>query len=208
MISILFSLIIGGARSSGAGVTYYSGTYPETHWALQYPTLADESVVAIIHAEGLTFGVRLHPFDRRGYRGLVMLIDPDMASTLNRRYTLREKLGLQRALALVSEAYERRGMIAQTLVLGNNAHSFDHDRCEIILGNSAEPLLLHGHVVGRGDPRTAYAGDVPLDGPPLGEVFEVRGEMKPWAAGEPGRVASALREAMAHVLSEVTVVDH
>lgn len=39
-----------------------------------------------------------------------------------------------------------------------------------------EPSLIHGHVIGRGNPELCYVGAVPLGGPIPGALFNMRGE--------------------------------
>jgi hypothetical protein len=46
----------------------------------------------------------------------------------------------------------------------------------VICGNEHEPLLCHGHIIGRGDPLHEYIVGVPLGGPLPGHIFNVRGK--------------------------------
>lgn len=153
---------------------YYTGTYPSDHWALQYPNKTDENFVALFEIDDIQISVIMNPKDSRGYRSIVSLVAKDMATTINREYTLQEQLAFYKALAIVAKAYEMEGLIAQTLVLGNNSHQLDADS-NVIVGNAKEPSMLHGHVFGRGDPNQAYIGNVKLKGPPAGKFFTLSG---------------------------------
>ena len=79
-------------------------------------------------------------------------------------------------MALVTEAYTRIVPIAQNAVAGNNAHSFDPNTGIIQLGTHEEPIFLHGHVFGRGNPEERYIEDVSLDGPIPGLLFDMRAQ--------------------------------
>ena len=75
----------------------------------------------------------------------------------------------------VAAEYEAEGMVAQVEVAGNNAHSFVDGIFAI--GTTGEPGMLHGHVIGRGDPAACYAESKSvLGGPPPGRLFNMRGD--------------------------------
>ncbi len=76
---------------------------------------------------------------------------------------------------MVAHAYEKLGLIAQIEVLGNNAHAFDAQSCATLVGSAQEPSMLHGHVLGRGNPSHDYIRGVSLKGPRPGEIFKLRG---------------------------------
>jgi probable phosphoglycerate mutase len=178
-------------------------SYPSGHWALEPYTLMDPKVIALVRFEQLDYAVFLHPEDKRGYRSLVRLINNDqMISTLNREYTSTERIGLALTMALVTEAYTRFVPIAQNSVAGNNAHSFDSKTGTIQLGSSQEPIFLHGHVFGRGNPEEKYVEDVQLDGPMPGVIFDMRAQspQEPgndkkvhWKSGEMSKVVRRLK---------------
>jgi broad specificity phosphatase PhoE len=105
-----------------------------------------------------------------------------MVSTINRNYTSSERIGLALTMALVTEAYARIVPIAQNAVVGNNAHSFDPQTRIIQLGTQEEPVFLHGHVFGRGNPEEKYIENVSLDGPIPGVIFDLRAQ----SSHEPG----------------------
>ncbi len=152
-------------------------SYPSCHWALEPFTLTDSKAIALVRFEQLDYAVFLHPEDKRGYRSLVRLINNDrMISTINREYTSTERIGLALTMSLVTEAYTRFVPIAQNAVAGNNAHSFDPKTGTIQLGSLQEPIFLHGHVFGRGNPEEKYIEDVQLDGPVPGLIFDMRAQ--------------------------------
>jgi 2,3-bisphosphoglycerate-dependent phosphoglycerate mutase len=150
---------------------------PSNHWALQPLSLTDTSVIALAYFERSMYAVYMHPHDKRGYRSIVRLIDNDaMLSTLNRVYSTSERIGLALLMASVTESYTRILPIAQNMVAGNNAHKFDSIMRTIQLGTSEEPIFLHGHIVGRGDPDEHYIENIPLDGPVPGLIFDFRAQ--------------------------------
>ena len=151
--------------------------YPPHHWVLQPLTLTDLNVVALVYFQQCDYAVYLNPSDKRGYRSIVRLINNDrMLSTINREYTSSERIGLALSMAMVTDAYARIVPIAQNVVAGNNAHSFDPQTGTVHMGTVDEPIFLHGHVYGRGNPKENYIADVPLDGPVPGLVFDLRAQ--------------------------------
>ena len=150
---------------------------PSNHWALQPLSLADTSVVALAYYERSTYAVYIHPNDKRGYRSIVRLIDNEaMSSTLNRAYSTSERIGLALLMASVTEAYTRIVPIGQNIVAGNNAHKFDPTTGTLQLGTANEPISLHGHVIGRGNPEEHYIDGIALDGPVPGLIFDLRAQ--------------------------------
>ncbi len=186
---------------------YFEGTYHHDHWALQSYHLDDPKVVALVYYEDLEYAVYLNPPGRRGYHGLVRFIDnSDMESTLNRDYTARERAGLGMVLQLVADAYTRIVPIAQTSVLGNNAHVFRDG--VTFMGHEGEPSFLHGHIIGRGNPDAEYVEGLELGGPIPGEVFDFRatkpsipgnGAKLLWEEGQMELVVPRLREAIEQI---------
>jgi hypothetical protein len=171
----------------GTAPTYYTGSYPAKHFSLDNGATRPEWWVTTLKIKPVGgigseshMMVKLNPSDARGYRALVVLVTPsavDMPGTLNRPYSLGEKQALYRALALVAHVYESLGLVAQTEVAGNNAHSWTDGK--LVLGTPSEPIMLHGHVLGRGDPGRAYVPGLPdfhLGGPPPGRLFNMRGD--------------------------------
>lgn len=130
-----------------------------------------------------------------------------MSSTFNRDYTVEEKFALNTALCILSTAYENFGLIAQTEIAGNNSQSLT-ELGEIVLGNKREPSLLHGHIIGRGNPDHAYIGNVPLRGPAAGAMFNMRGDgvdkgneaKTKWENGQRECVAEAIAHEVSHIL--------
>jgi len=152
-------------------------SYPSHHWILQPLTFADSKLIALAFFQQSTYAVYLNPSDKRGYRSVVRLIDNNrMNSTINRNYSSSERIGLALTMSLVTEAYSRIVPIAQNAIAGNNAHSFDSNTGMTGLGNAEEPIFLHGHVFGRGNPSGNYIDDVPLDGPAPGLIFDMRAQ--------------------------------
>ncbi|CAF3017907.1 unnamed protein product [Rotaria socialis] len=164
-------------------------SYSSDHWALQPYSLTNSNVIALAYFEQSDYAVCIHPEDKRGYRSIIRLIKNDqMISTINREYTSSERIGLALVMALVTEAYTRILPIAQNAVLGNNAHSFDPKTSTIQLGTSEEPIFLHGHVFGRGNPKEHYIENIPLDGPIPGMIFDLRAQ-SPHEPGNDKRVS-------------------
>lgn len=168
------SSVIPSIPSVMEKVTYYEGSYDASHWARCLFSLDDP--FSIFHSQYLThsYEAYLNPTDRRGYRGIVRLVHKaDNQSTLNRPYTTTERIGLSLSLLLLSDALNQITPISQTLVLGNNSHAFSPETRLITFGNADEPSILHGHVIGRGDPEAEYVPGVPLGGEEPGKVFQL-----------------------------------
>ena len=171
-------------------------------------TLTDPKVVALAYFQQYDYAIYLHPTDKRGYRSIVRLINNDqMISTINRDYTSSERIGLALTMAMVTEAYTRIVPIAQNAVAGNNAHSFDPETGKIQMGNVDEPIFLHGHVYGRGNPKENYIDEVPLEGPVPGLIFDMRAQSThelgneakiSWKPTEMERVIRRLKWAIEH----------
>lgn len=152
-------------------------SYPPDHWVLQPLTFSDPKVIAFAFFQQSIYAIYLNPSDKRGYRSIVRLIDnTQMNSTINRNYTSSERIGLALTMGMVTEAYSRIVPIAQNAIAGNNAHSFDPTTGMTGLGNTDEPIFLHGHIYGRGNPNGNYIDDVLLDGPAPGLVFDMRAQ--------------------------------
>ena len=157
---------------------YYEKPYKQNHWALNAPTPSDKNFIATLKIYGVTIALKLNPTDARGYRGIVSLVSNNkskMASTLNREYSIKEELALSTALTIFARAYKNYGMIAQISVAGNNSQSICSDGT-VQIGNEKEPSLLHGHIIGRGNPNTAYIAGVFLKGPKAGAEINLRGD--------------------------------
>ncbi len=166
------------SKSSGIRLGYYDKPYKADHWALHVPTIEDKNFIAILKINGVKIALELNPTDARGYRGIAVLVEDDkakMGSTFNREYSIEEKLALNTALSVFARAYENYGMIAQISIAGNNSQSIKPDG-SVQLGNEKEPSLLHGHIIGRGNPEVAYIGDVTLKGPKAGAEMNLRGD--------------------------------
>lgn len=181
--------------------------------------------------------VSLHPFDSRGYRSIVRLwCSAAPASVLNRPTSLAEDFALVRGAALVAASWKQLGLIAQTMLLGNNSHemvraSADGDSKadassaadpalrlpRVQLGTPHEPCFPHAHVICRGDPAHPYVPGVPLGGPDAGAMFGARGSSDPqaqpgdretpWEPKQLERVRGTLVDLLAVALEQQTAAD-
>jgi len=154
-------------------INYYSKIYPKDHWAVLQFNNKDNNFICILKYEDMHFLVKLNPTDSRGYRTIISLIHDDMNSTFNREYNLEEITGLMHICALCAYAFKKLKFVVQIEVAGNNSQKLEENN--IVLGNENEPSMLHAHLICRGDPRHAYITDVPLKGPIIGEIFNMRG---------------------------------
>jgi hypothetical protein len=199
-------------------ITYLSKLYPENHWAMQYPKPSDDNFVAQLSIKDISICLKLNPTDSRGYRGIATLINKDMRSTFNRKYNINEKLALNISLAIFAEVYESFGLIAQMGIAGNNSQKMTDDK-KIQYGTEEVSSTLHGHVIARGKSGIQYISDVPLRGPPIGSLFNMRGEKEiikngkfhkaPWLNNEIKTVANALSgriPIIAECLSDVKII--
>lgn len=189
---------------------YYTKSYKSTHWALHIPTIADKNFIATLKINRVRIGLKLNQSDARGYRGIACLVAEDEAqlpSTFNRDYSIEEKLALTTALGIFASAYEKYGIIAQISIAGNNSQSVNPDG-SVQIGNEKEPSLLHGHVIGRGNPEMAYIGNVTLKGPKAGFEMNLRGDgsdegnvgKENWKDDEMAVVADGLATAIGQIL--------
>lgn len=190
---------------------YYRKPYHEGHWALSMPTTADKNFIAVLEIHGVKIGLKLNPTDARGYRGIASLISDDkatMGSTVNREYSMVEELALSTALTIFARAYKNHGLIAQISVAGNNSQSVNPDG-SVQIGNDKEPSLLHGHIIGRGNPEQAYIAGVTLKGPKAGFEINLRGDgsdegnkkKEKWIEKDMMLVAAGLAEAIVKILT-------
>ncbi|MCI5052103.1 MAG: hypothetical protein MRY21_03075 [Simkaniaceae bacterium] len=182
---------------------YYDGEYSSDHWAMEVKTWEEHpGLIAKAKYENSEYTFYLNPTDKRGYRSIVTLTDScHPGSVFNRDYTPEERIGLGLFIQLVADVYSQIVPIAQTAVAGNNSHSFNMETGITYIGSSHEPSMLHGHVIGRGNPECAYIGEVKLDGPVPGQLFDMRAktpEIKgndrkvKWAKGEMQAVAARI----------------
>ncbi len=200
---VLFAgtLIIANLSASTTHV-YYEGQYESSHWAMKRTTAQDANFIAVGRFGDSEYTIYLNPTDSRGYRSIVSLSDTtDLSMGYNRDYTTHERIGLNLLIALVTEIYAKIGLEAQSAVAGNNSHSFDPETGITYIGSPKEPSMLHGHVMGRGNPSGEYVDGVPLGGPQPGELFDMRGitnipgnnSKTKWKAGEMEKVVSTIR---------------
>jgi hypothetical protein len=206
------TLATTGAVDHSANKVYYTGEYSSDHWAMQPYLLADPKVVALAYHADCEYAVYVNPTDKRGYRCIARFIkNGNMASTVNREYTSRERIGLGLVVQLVADVYSRIVPIAQTAVAGNNAHKFDKETGITFLGHPGEPNFLHGHIFGRGNPDGEYVDGVKLGGPTPGEIFDMRAKTPgvpgndakaKWGEGEMEKVVTRIRTEIERVKSE------
>ena len=192
---------------------YSTFTYPDDHFSLSNGSAGEDWFVAALrYKKGPHYLVKVNTHDAKGLRVIVRLItlnSSDMPSTLNRPYTLQEKQGLCHVSALVAHIYEICfGLVAQVEILGNNAHDMKDGK--VILGKLAEPVMLHAHVFGRGDPEHAYIAELPdlkLGGPPPGQLFLGTAKVK-WPSSEHVKIfATILASHIRQLMSETSITD-
>ncbi len=159
---------------------YYPHPYPANHYALKTPSLGDPFCISILDVSGIRISVLFNPTDSRGYRLLLALVAEDMKTTFNRPFTDEEEGALHTAMSFMGSVYSGLGMTVTTATAGNNTQSLTPNGT-IMMGNEHEPSLLHGHIMGRGDPNRCYLASVPLRGPAAGIEFNMRGQSQ-----EPG----------------------
>ena len=175
---------------------------------------------------GVPVVVQLNPTDARGHRCLVTVSDSDdPRRTFNRPATAREEAALSAALGLLRFGFRHVfGLVVQTCVAGNNAHTLAHrpgnnpskaggsgcgagagaggDASEydtLVVGSDpAEPSLIHGHVILRGPPgREPVAPGVRLESPAPGLEFRLKGPKLPYEAPKhQDAVVHALRKSL------------
>lgn len=167
-------------KTNNNAFQFFKHTYSPTHWAMHLPNLKDNNFIAKLKIDGSYFILMLNATDARDYRGIARLVtekEEDITTTFNRQYTIDETLALFTALTIFSQAYQNLGLVCQISIAGNNSQSTDKNGFTQI-GNEDEPSLLHGHTIGRGDPKTAFIGNVTLKGPKNGLEFNLRGNGK------------------------------
>lgn len=178
---------------------YSENKYDCTHWAVRRWSVEDPEFIAFVSFNGVRFLVKANPTDMRGYRYIVVLYnETDMLSTLNRNYSLKERIALLTVLGIVSQIFEDRGLIAQINVAGNNSQSATNDTLK--LGNEKEPSMLHGHGFGRGILGHSYFPDAPLTGPEVGSEFLLRADKKPWTSKALISVVESMRSDLFNLL--------
>lgn len=194
---------------------YYDGQYESSHWAMKRITPQDSNFIAIGRFGGSEYTIYLNPTDSRGYRSNVWLTDiTDLSKGYNRDYTTEERMGLNLLIALMTQVYAKIGLEAQSAVAGNNSHSFDPETGITYIGSAKEPSMLHGHIMGRGNPGGEYVEGVPLGGPNPGELFDMRGMTNmpgnnaktKWKAGEMEKVVSVIRPFLDEIKKDFEVL--
>lgn len=149
--------------------------YSPGHWSIDY-TRAGTSIADITVRNKYHYSVILNPTDCRGYRIIIRYLnegDSSLSSAFNRPYTVSEQRGLNDVASLMTQVYEKLGLIVQFSQLGNNSQSFDKETGVTLVGSEEEPSMLHLHMWGRGDPDMEYIPGVPLKGPEPGLMFDL-----------------------------------
>jgi nicotinic acid mononucleotide adenylyltransferase len=211
------------ASLSPEKAVYYQGTYPPDHWALQPFSLKDPHVIAMVEFAGHSYALYVNPTDKRGYRGIVRLIDnSDMAATFNREYTAQEKYGLALANLLAEACSSGVAAIVQFLKAGNRSQQYDAETKTLYVGNEVEPSLLHSHWWIRSIQGLPLLADVPFEGPQPGQNFDPFGKTKytcsncqtvayteegndrkiPWTPEELFKVAREYRQQIAQIKAQ------
>lgn len=195
MFNLNFFLIICFVTLTMASkIVYGNYDYSKHPWASQKKTEENPEFVIYHQENGIWFMIYMNPGDQRGYRTIVRLMSDNMLETYNREYTEEEERGLFMTLQKLSRAYQKLGMTAQVIIAGNNSQVLTEDG-NIQMGVEKEPSMLHGHVLGRGNPNNEYVEGVKLLGPKLGEWFDLIKVKIPWENDSDMRkVAAALRE--------------
>lgn len=199
-------------QSSEDKIQYYKGLYEPNHWAMRTPSPDDKFFITTLKINSVDIVLTLNPKDARGYRGIARLMpkkELTMDTTFNREYTEAEDFALNTALAIFARVYKNFKIIAQVSIAGNNSQSVDANGITLI-GNKEEPSLLHGHLIGRGDPNKAYIPGVKtkLNGPKAGKEVNLRGDGPDegnttkikWNENEMELVASAFAQEVVKVL--------
>nr|WP_238584481.1 hypothetical protein [Legionella gratiana] len=161
-------------------IKFFKYQYPKEHWAIDY-TKAGTSIAHVNVNAKYNYSIILNPTDCRGYRIIIRYLNDtqsDIASALNRPYTVAEERGLNEVTAMMERVYEHMGLIPQFSQLGNNSQHFDEITRETIIGNEEEPGMLHLHLWGRGDPKHEFIPGVPLRGPEPGLMFDLIAKSK------------------------------
>jgi len=129
------------------------------------------AVLEVTDSSGQTHEVLVLVRSAEGYAIVVAMTDrQDNSRILNRVPTKREYEVIMLAATQVAGVYLSLGLFPSLELLGNNSHGIGPDG-GLELGNIKEPSSLHVHIIGRGDPKRSYIGNVPLRGAPPGDVM-------------------------------------
>ena len=180
---------------------YYQGFYPEDRWSREYKKPNMECWIADVIKNDICFQIFCNPTDKRGYRIIISIADEETKnmSTFNRKYSYNETIMLTHLLGVMKYVFSEFGLEGQVQIAGNNSQ-FLH-RNTMYFGDIKEPSMLHGHIIGRGDPTYEYIGDVPLDGPQPGELFNMRGDVDETDIGNKNKVRWASSKQMLTISS-------
>lgn len=204
--------------SEDGHTAYYSKQYPEDSYFMKQKTWDFPYLIARAHyttrnedeSGQESYDIFLNPTDSRGYRSIVSLTAPVIASTFNREYTTKERKGLGILSLMICEVYSKIVPIAQMEIAGNNSQWLDESTGITHIGTPNEPCTLHAHIFGRGNPSTEYIDGCKLKGPNPWHIFDMRGTTSeisgndrkvPWNNDEIGQVIARLRKEIDSVRS-------
>lgn len=173
-------------------ITYNTEPVKLGHWALVKLDAKNPNYIAKFAFFGKEVTVKLNPSDARGYRLLAFLTNADMQSTLNREhYLAEERILIHLVASLLEMVGNRLGLISQSEIAGNNSHSSEFDlesQTQLLKVGFTEPSMLHMHLIFRGDTEHEYIEGQKLNGPPLGQMFNIRADAQPpsdYVTGQP-----------------------
>ncbi len=163
-------------------ITYNMDPVKVGHWALEKLDSSNPNYIAKFSNGSDEVTVKLNPSDARGYRLIVVLTADDMQSTLNvEHYSAEQRVLIHLVGSLLEVVGNRLGLISQSEMAGNNSHSCEFDlesQTQVMKVGFAEPSMLHLHLIFRGDTEHEYIEGQKLNGPPLGQMFNMRGDAK------------------------------
>jgi hypothetical protein len=112
-------------------------------------------------------------FDRRAGRLIPVLWDADAYSVINRPWTEEELIAVSMAAARAVYRFQEMGIDAQYSYAGNNSREKTPEG-NILIGRK-EPSQCHLHIMLR-IPRGSTVFGLNLDGPEVGEEFNLKGQ--------------------------------
>lgn len=158
---------------------YNDFDYDTHHWSMN----VDKQFVIRYEREDIyRFVIMCNPTDCRGYRLIIKYIgnddDTNIQNTFNRKYTHKERTTLLTITSRMCTVLEMFDLITQIEVAGNNSHYFKDGITYV--GTEQEPSMLHSHIICRGNPNHNYIGNVKLQGPEPGQLFNMKEGKIPW----------------------------
>jgi len=177
--------------------------YSENHKYLNILPPADDRFIGMLRisdrCESRDVLVKLRSAE--GYATVAVLVNQDDPKAgWNRIPSQRDYEAVALAATQVAACYLRLGILPSIELLGNNSHGIDRETEGLVLGTEETPFSLHMHIIGRGDPKHSYIGEVPLRGLPPGQVMVPRIRREEFANQDEIRTVA---EALATSLEEV-----